>query len=365
MILPATKKFLSIRGLLLVLYLILEIYKVNAQPAAFSGSKIKILPSHQSASFRGMSVVNDQVIWVSGNKGTVGRSTDGGETWQWQVVKGFETADFRSLAAFSDKKAVILNAGSPAHILTTADGGATWKEVYANNNKDIFFDGMAFWNDHSGIAVSDPLNGKFFLLRTKDGGQHWKSLPVQKMPPAQPGEACFAASNTILATRQKKYAWLASGGTVSHVFFSKDQGRKWKIYPSPILQGKSSTGVFSIAFRDRKNGIITGGDYQADSIRINNAFLTKDGGKTWQRPVVNPYGYRSCVAWCTDRLLIATGPSGTDISTDGGTDWKLLSKEGFNVVQKAKNGNSVYLAGAVGKLAKLVLPADAEISKGF
>ncbi|HEY6082084.1 MAG TPA: YCF48-related protein, partial [Chitinophagaceae bacterium] len=332
---------------------------------SISPCHIQILPSHQSTSLRGMSVVNDQVIWVSGSNGTVGRSTNGGETWQWCVIKGFEKADFRSLVAFSDKKAVILNAGSPAHILITADGGATWKEVYTNTNKDIFFDGMAFWNDRRGIAVSDPLNGKFFFLQTKDGGRHWRPLPAKKMPAALPGEACFAASNTILVALQKKYAWLASGGAVSHVFFSKDHGRKWKIYHSPILQGKSSAGIFSMAFRDRKNGIIAGGDYLADSIRINNAFLTGDGGKSWQRPVVNPYGYRSCVAWCTDRLLIATGPSGTDISTDGGTTWKLLSKEGFNVVQKAKNANAVYLAGADGKLAKLALPVNAEISTGF
>ena len=39
-------------------------------------------------SFRGLSVVNDDVLWVSGSKGTVGKSIDGGKTWKFIVVKG-------------------------------------------------------------------------------------------------------------------------------------------------------------------------------------------------------------------------------------------------------------------------------------
>jgi hypothetical protein len=42
------------------------------------------------------------------------------------------------------------------------------------------------------------------------------------------------------------------------------------------------------------------------------------------------------------------------MSTDGGIHWELVSKESFHVVQKAKDGRAVYLAGGRGRIAKLI-----------
>lgn len=69
------------------------------------------------ASFRAVSVVDDQVVWVSGSKGHVCKSIDGGKTWTVNQVKGFEPLDFRSCYAFDANSAIIANAGEPAHIL--------------------------------------------------------------------------------------------------------------------------------------------------------------------------------------------------------------------------------------------------------
>ena len=46
---------------------------------------------------------------------------------------------------------------------------------------------------------------------------------------------------------------------------------------------------------------------------------------------------------------------GVDISDDGGINWELVSKGSYHVVQRAKKGNAVYLAGSKGKIAKLIL----------
>ena len=43
---------------------------------------VEILSSGTNSSLRGLSVVNDNVVWVSGSNGTVGRTTNGGKTWQ-------------------------------------------------------------------------------------------------------------------------------------------------------------------------------------------------------------------------------------------------------------------------------------------
>lgn len=107
------------------------------------------------SSFRGLSVVNDSVVWVSGSAGWVGRSLNGAATWTFKQVEGFEKVDFRSLYAFDSQTAIIANAGSPANILRTTDGGETWKAVYTNVHKDAFFDGVDFWNNNEGIMYGD------------------------------------------------------------------------------------------------------------------------------------------------------------------------------------------------------------------
>jgi hypothetical protein len=51
---------------------------------------------------------------------------------------------------------------------------------------------------------------------------------------------------------------------------------------------------------------------------------------------------------------LACGTSGVDISKDRGNNWELISKDGFHVVQKAKKGNTVFLAGSNGRIAQLI-----------
>jgi hypothetical protein len=44
-----------------------------------------------------------------------------------------------------------------------------------------------------------------------------------------------------------------------------------------------------------------------------------------------------------------------DISSDGGMNWRLVTRDGFHVCGKAKKGKSVFLAGSNGRIARLLL----------
>lgn len=309
---------------------------------------IKLLTRGPVKSIRGMSVVNNHTIWVSGTGGMVGKSTNGGQQWQWMQVPGCDSCDWRDIAAFSEQEAVVVNAGAPAHIFRTVNGGQSWQRVYFNDTPGIFFDGMDFWQNGRGIAIGDPLNGRFTLIHTRNGGRSWDTLPG---PPATNGEALFAASGTGIVALPGGEACFATGGTVARFF--KQQQNGWQSYPLPLIQGQASTGAFSIAFLDTQTGIAVGGDYRNDTLRNGNCLLTANGGKTWSPPNVPPSGYRSCVVWLQPRVLIATGPSGTDLSANGGHDWENISKEGFHVAGKAQKGNTVFLAGSDGRIACL------------
>src|SRR6516165_2852627 len=87
-----------------------------------NGQEIQMLAGGRPVSLRGLSVVDDQTIWVSGSEGTVGRSVDGGKTWTWTKVPGHEHTDFRDVEAFSDVEAVIMGVAEPALIMRTSDG---------------------------------------------------------------------------------------------------------------------------------------------------------------------------------------------------------------------------------------------------
>lgn len=310
--------------------------------------RLRPLVTAPVSSIRGLSVVNDSVIWISGTEGKAGKSVDGGKHWEWYTVPGCDTCDFRDIEAFSAEKAVIMGIAEPARIYLTTDGGRHWKQVYYNDTKGIFLDGMHFRDHQKGLIIGDPVDGIFTILRTTNGGETWEAV---KGPPAKEGEASFAASGTTVQMLDGKTFAACSGGSVSR-FFRYD-GASWTNFPVPVAQGAPSKGIFSFAFRNARQGVAVGGDYLDMKNTTGNCVLTKDGGKTWTVPATGPRGYRSSVTYLNDRRLLATGPTGTDISEDGGLNWSAVSDEGFHVAQKAKKGTKIYLAGSKGRIAVL------------
>ena len=105
---------------------------------------IEILQTGIKTSLRGISVVSDKIIWVSGSNGMVGKSIDAGKSWQWINVKGFEKRDFRDIEAWDANTAIIMAIAEPAVILKTTDGGVNWKTTYENKTAGMFLDAMEF-----------------------------------------------------------------------------------------------------------------------------------------------------------------------------------------------------------------------------
>ncbi len=307
-------------------------------------------PTGTSASLRGLCPVSQSVCWAAGSGGTVLRTVDGGESWTRHPVPDGASLDFRDVHAFDRDTAVLLNAGAPARIHRTEDGGRTWQKVYEDNDPAAFLDGLCFDDPFRGFAFGDPHDGAFVVLVTTDGGRSWERLPREAVPAPAPGEAGFAASGTNLCA-EGGALWIATGGFAARCLRRAATGH-WTVAPLPLRQGAPSQGAFSIAMRGAR-GVAVGGDYLEPQSDVGTAAWSDDGGRHWRPAMTGPGGYRSAVAFLADgRTCIAVGEGGASWSADGGAHWRPLPGPGFHSVAVAADG-AVWAAGAGGRVAVL------------
>ncbi len=307
-----------------------------------------------NAHLRGLCVVDDAVTWASGTKGTVLRTDNGGDSWQVMAIPNASDLDFRDIHAFDADNAMVISAGGKARIFRTENGGDSWELVYQNDQKGIFFDGLDFKDAQNGMAYSDPIDGKFVLIQTKDGGSSWTNVDAQLLPPSLEGEAGYAASGTGIVW-QKDHIWVATGGgKSSRVLHSPDNGQSWEFHDTPMVVGEGK-GIFSMAFLDAQYGVLVGGSY-IDSTNVSgNCAISSDSGMSWELiDSQQPKGYRSCVAvHPAKKLWIAVGRTGSDYSTNNGKTWQAIETEGYYVCGFAKQ--TIWAVGKSGKMAKAVL----------
>lgn len=309
-------------------------------------------PSNTSENLRGLSIFDRDNIWASGTHGTYLMTRDGGKTWNIGKVNGGEDLDFRGIKAF--KKDVFLLSSGPGeqsriyHLRL----GKQWELVFSNKEQKGFFDCMAFSDDQHGVVVGDPVNGKFQVLRTRNGGQSWQYVDPQKLPPAIDGEGAFAASNSCITTNGTQNVWFATGGPVARVFHSSDAGETWTVAETPIVHGAASQGIFSITFRDSLHGVIAGGDHQHPEQTGPHLATTDDGGKTWRLADVTPQSFFSAVAYIggTNPGIALVGSAASAISRDELHTWVSTSRDGFNAVESKQS--VTYAVGAGGRIAK-------------
>jgi photosystem II stability/assembly factor-like uncharacterized protein len=308
-----------------------------------------------------MSIPSEEVIWVSGSNGTIGKTVDAGKTWRWMTVPGFEKKDFRDIEAFDSSSAIIMAIDNPAYILKTYDGGSTWKKVFERAAEGMFLDAMDFKNEKEGICIGDPLNEgpankrPFYMIRTFDGGDTWFERSTDHVPRAQTGEALFSASGTnisFLNHPDYEYAFV-TGGMVANLYIIGKKGKPNKAVRVPIVQGKESAGTFSMATDRLKKFYCVGGDYKMPDNSSHNYYYTTNMGNKWRSPSLRtPLGYRSCIRIIDDKTLVACGTTGVDFASNAHKEWKKASAESFNVcmVSKAK---AVFFAGEKGKIGRL------------
>jgi photosystem II stability/assembly factor-like uncharacterized protein len=305
-------------------------------PSVRSGGGPTLRAQHSGTTNRlqAVSPVNADVVWASGLGGTYVVTTDGGRNWRAGVVPGAELLQFRDVHAVSAEVAYLLAAGvgSDSRIYKTVDGGENWTRQFTAPQPNAFYDCFDFWTPDRGLVMGDALHGRLPVLRTRSGGERWGRIGG-KLPPAQPGEAAFAASGTCVATHGTGHAWIATGAAAkARILATTDGGNTWSSYDTPLPQGTAVSGLFTVAFRDERRGIIAGGDLDAPDALSDNVAVSKDGGKTWRLVDGTPFpgaAYGLSYAGAGPRgeharTVVITGPGGAAWTRNEGRKWHLL-----------------------------------------
>jgi hypothetical protein len=331
--------------------------------------------SHTNASLRGIHNVGGGVVWASGTQGTVLHTTNDGETWQTCVVpQGAEKLDFRGVQAFDANTAIVMSSGTGglSRLYKTRDACRSWRLVFRNPDASGFWDALQFNSSGFGVLIGDPVRGQFRVFFTTDAGDSWQRFDPKAFSSIIGKQSFFAASNTsiLMDARVARVYMITGGGTTSLITIDLrfragaicKNCLRVSYTPLDLARGETAGG-FSLASRvDGSNLVMVavGGDYKAPEQMLGTAAFRIDDHRDdgpWLSPNAWPNGYRSSVAYYAPaKTWITVGPSGTDISTDDGRNWRAVRASSNEIPDADKNWNALslpFVAGSNGRLGKL------------
>lgn len=323
-----------------------------------SAQRVDTIPSPTTALLQAVSVPSDSVVWISGHRGAVLRSTDGGWSFAVRPVPGAERLQFRDIHAMGADTAWILSAGNgdQSRIYRTTDGGTTWALQFTNPDSAAFYDCLTFFDARTGVAYSDAVGGRTLILRTTDGGEHWAHLAPEAVPAALEGEGAFAASGGCVSSVDARHGWVALGAPEGRLFRTTDAGATWSVHGTPFVSA-AGAGMTAVAFRDPMHGAGVAG--RIDQMNADTAAaavgITHDGGKSWTlvpRPprAGAPFG----VAWAGARTLLVAGPLGLCRTATEGRAWDCLDTRAFWSV--GSRGAVAWAVGPEGRILRVTAP---------
>lgn len=310
-----------------------------------------VLPN--SPSLRGSAMI-DNSLWVSGGNNIVFVSQDAGKTWLDKSVDIPLKTDFRDIALFDSKTAIVMGAGSgdQSVLYKTIDGGDSWQLLYQNIDKEGFFDSIAFWDRNNGLLMGDPVDGFYVIKKTIDGGKTWRRISINNIPQFVEKEAAFAASGNTLIVGEKSKAWLTTGGFSASVYSSDDFGETWQRHAVPLFSDTQTAGGYGLALNHQQQIFVVGGDYEQRPASYPN--ISTFTNNTWQAVSAGQHGLRSAMS-CQGYICITTGKTSSDISFNAGKSWQVLDNpmgkkedKGFYTLASSK---MIFLAaGSDGKV---------------
>jgi len=314
--------------------------------------------SGSTAGLRGIYSVDGTVAWASGTGGTVLRTTDAGAHWQKCTIPDAATdgatLDFRGVQAWDARTAIVMASGpgDKSRLYKTEDGCLAWRLVFANPDKDGFWDSINVADQDNLMILGDPVEGEFSIFSTTDGGKAWDKTHDEGLR-SKANEGAFAASNSALLVNwvDGPAAFGAGSPTGARLFIECDSCKgktSWTAVPMISFPKAEASGIFSLNYRDWRLFVAVGGDYTKPNESSGTAAWSADGGQHWTASAKPPHGYRSSVEWSEAlHAWITAGTNGSDISRDDGKTWQPIDDGNWNALSLP------FVVGPNGRIARL------------
>jgi hypothetical protein len=275
-----------------------------------------------------MSVVNDNVIWVTDmNATSFSITTDGGTSWQ---TKNFPPEIISSRSSNGSNgnicgvnattAFIVLSQGTNKGIFKTTDSGNTWiRQSTVFNSTNSFPDMVYFWNENEGVAIGDGVtNPSFEIYTTSDGGNLWNQVSYNNLP---------AISNSWTINTSSFFKVLGNtfyfGTNNGQIMKSTDKGVTWTLINTPL----TNMNFMSFDFKDINNGLLS--DYN-DTTKTALLYSTTNGGATWSRIKTSTSENYSDLRYIPSQNVYTNvcqdyngnyGGKGLSYSTDNGLTW--------------------------------------------
>jgi len=299
-----------------------------------------------------MSAVDSNIVWgtaadgnnLAGACSDFTKTTDGGNTWTPGVITnstGLLSAMISALDANTAYVAMFRVSGNkPMGIYMTADGGATWnRQATASFSSTASFpDVVHFFNATDGVAIGDPINSKFEIYTTTNGGTNWTLVASSGNPAPLTGE--FGVVGYYSAVHDT--IWF--GTNMGRVYKSVNKGVSWTVASAPGM----SADYVKPMFRDGSHGLLLD-----ESSGTGLLCETSDGGATWTPVTYTGPDYSGDISYVpgTPDTWVRSGSSaalGCAYSFDGGHSWAdFIGTAGAQYFQMAWVNNHCGWSGGI------------------
>ena len=220
------------------------------------------LPLGTAADFRDIWFSDADHGWIAGGSyqivgGIIGRTSDGGKTWQF--TSDLTKREGMSVLAlhFFDSARGIASTGT-GEIFSTIDGGESWTSVPPRGRVDSL-SSFSFLDDQRGWAA-----GHGDVIRTDDAGKTWTPLTPAGV------DIAYRPPIRAITFQDDRHGWAV--GMTASLIRTDDGGVTWEPVATPLAAGEHPN-FWDICFADERTGWIVGEE--------GTIFVTTDGGATW------------------------------------------------------------------------------------
>ena len=275
----------------------------------------KWVEQNSGVSFKLNSVktVSKTVAWATGADASYGyilRTTDGGENWI-NVWNGPNTIKILHVDALDHNNALVTGytgGDNIASIFKTTNGGSSWTKVY--ELAGAWVNHVEMFDSQNGIALGDPYNGSWLIIKTTDGGNSWQ--PISNSPMAT--EGAWSSNLCVFWLDNLKGFF---GTNTPNFYYTVDGGLNWTAASVNFLQR-----TYAVAFNQSNYGVAY--DNEGPLARTENA------GLSWDEISPPGVGYIRHITYSENAFWITQGTS-IYKSIDNGSTWELQASAESNL----------------------------------